>query len=40
MGDSSLRVRSLMPDTDAYDFAVNTMTYDPGAPASAWSKFT
>lgn len=31
MGDSSLRVRSLMPDTDAYDFAVNTMTYDPGA---------
>lgn len=31
MGDSSLRVRSLMPDNDAYDFAVNTMTYDPGA---------
>lgn len=31
MGDESLRVRSLMPDTDAYDFAVNTMTYDPGA---------
>jgi (S)-ureidoglycine aminohydrolase len=31
MGDPSLRVRSLMPDGDAYDFAVNTMTYDPGA---------
>jgi (S)-ureidoglycine aminohydrolase len=31
MGDSALRVRSLMPDGPAYDFAVNTMTYDPGA---------
>jgi len=31
MGDSSLRVRSLLPNTDEYDFAVNTMTYDPGA---------
>lgn len=31
MGDSALRVRSLLPDNDAYDFAVNTMTYDPGA---------
>lgn len=31
MGDESLRVRSLMPDSPAYDFAVNTMTYDPGA---------
>lgn len=31
MGDPSLRVRSLIPDNDAYDFAVNTMTYDPGA---------
>lgn len=31
MGDESLRVRSLMPDGDSYDFAVNTMTYDPGA---------
>jgi (S)-ureidoglycine aminohydrolase len=31
MGDSSLRVRSLMPDGAGYDFAVNTMTYDPGA---------
>jgi (S)-ureidoglycine aminohydrolase len=34
MGDASLRVRSLMPDNDAYDFAVNTMTYDPGAALS------
>jgi (S)-ureidoglycine aminohydrolase len=31
MGDESLRVCSLMPDGPAYDFAVNTMTYDPGA---------
>ena len=31
MGDSTLRVRSLLPNSDAYDFAVNTMTYDPGA---------
>jgi (S)-ureidoglycine aminohydrolase len=34
MGDSSLRVCSLMPDGLAYDFAVNTMTYDPGAALS------
>ena len=31
MGDEALRVRSLMPDGPCYDFAVNTMTYDPGA---------
>ena len=31
MGDERLRVRALMPDGPAYDFAVNTMTYDPGA---------
>jgi (S)-ureidoglycine aminohydrolase len=31
MGDDRLRVRCLMPDDSAYDFAVNTMTYDPGA---------
>jgi (S)-ureidoglycine aminohydrolase len=31
MGDASLRVRPLMPDGPSYDFAVNTMTYDPGA---------
>ena len=34
MGDSALRVCSLMPDGPAYDFAVNTMTYDPGAALS------
>ena len=34
MGDSALRVRALMPDGPAYDFAVNTMTYDPGAALS------
>jgi (S)-ureidoglycine aminohydrolase len=33
-GDASVRVRSLMPDNDSYDFAVNTMTYDPGAALS------
>jgi (S)-ureidoglycine aminohydrolase len=34
MGDEALRVRSLMPDNDSYDFAVNTMTYEPGAALS------
>jgi (S)-ureidoglycine aminohydrolase len=34
MGDHALRVRSLLPDNDSYDFAVNTMTYDPGAALS------
>jgi (S)-ureidoglycine aminohydrolase len=34
MGDEGLRVRSLMPDGPPYDFAVNTMTYDPGAALS------
>ena len=34
MGDKSLRVRSMMPDGPLYDFAVNTMTYDPGAALS------
>jgi (S)-ureidoglycine aminohydrolase len=33
-GDPSLRVRALMPDGPPYDFAVNTMTYDPGASLS------
>jgi (S)-ureidoglycine aminohydrolase len=33
-GDEALRVRALMPDDAAYDFAVNTMTYDPGAALS------
>jgi (S)-ureidoglycine aminohydrolase len=34
MGDDALRVRSMMPDGPGYDFAVNTMTYDPGAALS------
>lgn len=34
MGDDSLRVCALMPDGPSYDFAVNTMTYDPGAALS------
>jgi (S)-ureidoglycine aminohydrolase len=31
MGDTDLQVRSLLPDTMAFDLAVNTMTYQPGA---------
>jgi (S)-ureidoglycine aminohydrolase len=31
MGDPGLQVRSLVPDSMAYDFAVNTMEYQPGA---------
>jgi (S)-ureidoglycine aminohydrolase len=31
MGDEGLQVRSLMPDNSSYDFAVNTMSYAPGA---------
>ena len=31
MGDDALLVRSLVPDDCAFDFAVNTMTYLPGA---------
>jgi (S)-ureidoglycine aminohydrolase len=34
MGDESLRVCTLMPDGPPHDFAVNTMTYDPGASLS------
>ena len=34
MGDAALRVCSMMPDGLPYDFAVNTMTYDPGAALS------
>ena len=34
LGDEALRVRSLMPDGPGYDFAVNTMTYEPGAALS------
>jgi len=30
-GDEGVQVRHLMPDGPSWDFAVNTMTYDPGA---------
>jgi (S)-ureidoglycine aminohydrolase len=30
-GDDALEVRTLFPDNPDYDFAVNTMTYQPGA---------
>jgi len=31
LDDDALRVRALMPDGPPYDFAVNTLTYEPGA---------
>jgi (S)-ureidoglycine aminohydrolase len=31
MGDEALEVRTLLPDDFAFDFAVNTMIYQPGA---------
>jgi (S)-ureidoglycine aminohydrolase len=31
MGDDALAVRILLPDDIAFDFAVNTMTFQPGA---------
>jgi (S)-ureidoglycine aminohydrolase len=34
MDDRAVEVRALMPGGPAYDFAVNTMTYDPGASLS------
>jgi (S)-ureidoglycine aminohydrolase len=34
MGDVDLQVRGLLPDLPAFDFAVNTMTYQPGAALS------
>jgi (S)-ureidoglycine aminohydrolase len=34
MGDPDLQVSSLLPDQPAFDFAVNTMTYQPGASLS------
>lgn len=34
MGDEDLQVRSLMPAGPEHDFAVNTMTYQPGAALS------
>ncbi len=33
-GDSDLQVRCLLPDGPEFDFAVNTMTYQPGAALS------
>jgi (S)-ureidoglycine aminohydrolase len=34
MGDADLQVRNLLPDQPQFDFAVNTMTYQPGASLS------
>jgi len=31
LGDAALEVRMLLPNDPAFDFAVNTMTYQPGA---------
>jgi (S)-ureidoglycine aminohydrolase len=31
LGDSALEVRAMVPDDATFDFAVNTMTYQPGA---------
>jgi len=31
LDDTSIQVRALIPSTANFDFAVNTMTYDPGA---------
>ena len=33
-GDRDLQVRCLLPDTPSFDFAVNTMVYQPGAALS------
>ena len=33
-GDDALQVRALLPDSHAFDFACNTMTYQPGASLS------
>jgi (S)-ureidoglycine aminohydrolase len=33
-GDRDLQVKCLLPDTPAFDFAVNTMVYQPGAALS------
>lgn len=34
MGDDDLQVRAMVPDHPSWDFAVNTMTYAPGAALS------
>jgi (S)-ureidoglycine aminohydrolase len=31
LGDESVQVRALLPETPAHDFAVNLMTFEPGA---------
>jgi (S)-ureidoglycine aminohydrolase len=31
LGDDAIQVRRLLPDDPAFDFAVNTMTYEPGS---------
>jgi (S)-ureidoglycine aminohydrolase len=33
-GDADLQVKCLLPDHPSFDFAVNTMTYQPGAALS------
>jgi (S)-ureidoglycine aminohydrolase len=33
-GDADLQVKCLLPETPSFDFAVNTMTYQPGAALS------
>jgi (S)-ureidoglycine aminohydrolase len=35
MGDEDVQVRSLLPSDSLFDFAVNTMTFQPGASLSA-----
>lgn len=32
LGDEALTVRKLLPESDAYDLAVNTMAFEPGTP--------
>ncbi len=34
LGDAALQVRTLLPDKPEYDFAMNTLTFDPGASLS------
>jgi (S)-ureidoglycine aminohydrolase len=34
LGDPAVKVRTLLPDLASYDFAVNTMTFEPGASLS------
>ena len=37
-GDDALQVKQLLPTAPGFDYAVNTMTYEPGA-ALSWWKF-